>query len=431
MCKELVVSLCKHIVQLYHKNNTFLATTNAKRMKFTAAILSFFSIIGAGNAGELERYSNSSSLLDMHCMTPNPKPYKITYDDGTESPWIQVKMRGSIHSSTKPLIYEETLEGFTVGLSSRQRQRAKKYYTYRDVNMKTGELIDTGLIVGKDDPNSSNIQKDAATKSEKLKKSMRAKHDLEEGNARKLRVAGQAPLLAVEEQQDEDIVRRRTAITSGILKNLVIPFRFSDHTSRTLPSQSDLNILMNNEGPASQCPTGSVRDVYLQNSFNKLNIQSTVVDWVDIDFSEAYCANGQSGGTSRIHECLTNALDKVAASGVDFGDFDMDNSGVIDGITFFHSGYAAEFGGIDSSGTDRNGRIWSHKWSIWSTNWSSNGVRVYEYHINPSLWSTSGNAIGRIGVVAHETGHFLGLPDLYDYGDATYGDGSGKISVSG
>ncbi len=61
--------------------------------------------------------------------------------------------------------------------------------------------------------------------------------------------------------------------------------------------------------------------------------------------------------------------------------------------------------------------MWSHKFEIYATNWSSNGVRVIEYHINPSLWARSGSDIGRIGVVAHETGHFLGLPDLYDYGD--------------
>jgi len=34
--------------------------------------------------------------------------------------------------------------------------------------------------------------------------------------------------------------RRRTAeVTKGTVKNLVIPFRFSDHKSRTLPSRND------------------------------------------------------------------------------------------------------------------------------------------------------------------------------------------------
>ena len=121
---------------------------------------------------------------------------------------------------------------------------------------------------------------------------------------------------------------RRTVITAGTLKNLVIPFRFSDHTTRVLPSRTSLDTLMNNQGPnPSICPTGSVRDVYLENSFGMLDLQSTVIDWVTLDYSEAACAAGASGLTTSFFICLTNALDKAVAAGVDFRDYDLDNDG--------------------------------------------------------------------------------------------------------
>ena len=196
--------------------------------------------------------------------------------------------------------------------------------------------------------------------------------------------------------KEDEKSHRRTVITSGTLKNLVVPIRFADHTSRGLPSRSDLNALMNNVGPNPLCPTGSVRDVYLDNSFGALDLQSTVIDWITIDYTEAWCADGDSG-TALFHTCLTNALDKAVAAGVDFGDYDLDNNGLIDGMTFFHSGYAAEWGGTDAYGANYLDRIWSHQWSIFTTNWTHNGVRVYDYHVNPSVWGRSGTSIGRIG----------------------------------
>ena len=82
--------------------------------------------------------------------------------------------------------------------------------------------------------------------------------------------------------------------------------------------------------------------------------------------------------------------------------------------------YGAEWGDVDVYGTDYLDRIWSHKWTI--TTWTSDeGVSVGDYHISPALWGLSGSEPGRIGVVCHELGHFLGLPDLYD----TDGGGNG------
>lgn len=80
------------------------------------------------------------------------------------------------------------------------------------------------------------------------------------------------------------------------------------------------------------------------------------------------------------------------------------------------------WGGYDAFGTNYVNRIWSHKWTIFGGWTSSDGVTVSDYHISPAVWGTSGSNIGRTGVIAHETGHFLDLPDLYDT-DSGAGDG--------
>jgi M6 family metalloprotease-like protein len=119
-----------------------------------------------------------------------------------------------------------------------------------------------------------------------------------------------------------------------------------------------------------------------------------------------------------IHLILVAALNAVDPK-TDFATFDSNGDKIIDSITFLHSGYGAEFGGVDQYQTLSANRIWSHKWEL---GWRSNeGILVSKYHISPAVFGTSGSAIGRIGVIAHEIGHFLGLPDFYDVD----GDGSG------
>ena len=272
---------------------------------------------------------------------------------------------------------------------------------------KGGRLVPTGLRVGQADPGraglSENILPDAAIR-----------------NARREQMA------AI--QQAGGVASNTAplaATVSGSLKNLVVLLRFSDHASRSVPPTTDIDVLMNAPGgDATLAPTGSVRDCFLENSYGQLSIDSTVAYWVTLPNTEAYYANGNSGLTTKTHEALKFALDTLDAdSNFNFTDFDQDNDGNIDAITFLHSGYGAEWGGTSADGAAAVNRMWSHKWAISGAWFSSENVRVYDYHISPSIWGTSGTNIGRIGVICHETGHFLGLPDLYDGNDS---DGDGR-----
>jgi hypothetical protein len=98
-------------------------------------------------------------------------------------------------------------------------------------------------------------------------------------------------------QPDGDKDHRQLAIPKvGTLKLLVIPIRFADHKDRTLPSKENLDFLMNSKTTDSTlAPTGSVWSVYNENSYGMLDLQSTVVDWVDTTFTEAQTAAGKSG----------------------------------------------------------------------------------------------------------------------------------------
>ncbi len=209
--------------------------------------------------------------------------------------------------------------------------------------------------------------------------------------------------------------------TSGTRSNLVLLLRWSDHAARQLPGVDKINGLFSSSGlDAASWPSGSVRSYYAAQSYGKLQIASVVADWVTVPQSEAQAARGTSGmgldasGGSTLHQAILFALDQLNATGaVNFAQLDQDGDGVLDSLTVVHSGYAAEWGGVDAYGAAAADRIWSHKWTLVASRTYS-GVYVRNYNMNPGVWGTSGSAIGRIGVMCHELGHSLGLPDLYD-----------------
>ena len=215
----------------------------------------------------------------------------------------------------------------------------------------------------------------------------------------------------------------------GDVLNLVILCKFSDHVFGThTRAREDYDVLFNQPGgDPVLAPTGSVRDAYLENSYNLVTLQSTVLAWVTLPQSQAYYAGTNTGlgadypnSASKMVEDALALVDPL----VNFGQFDNDNDGYIDAISIIHSGYGAEVNGAPTNS------IWSHKgnlpndWTSADDNGSAVKVKVNTYHTEPALWGINGTDITRIGVICHELGHFFGLPDLYDT-DATGGQSAG------
>jgi hypothetical protein len=176
-------------------------------------------------------------------MMPNPLPYFVTDEYGVEQGPIYLK--GTMTSAR-----EEDEEGYTV-LPDPHRT-----YFYARQDEITGELVATtlpirakvdGVLVGTS-PSEYGI----------------SPHEKESEEAR-LRKCGD---FCMKEKARDRQLRKLTTKTTGILKNLIVLFRFHDHQYRALPSKLSIETLMNHPGDgvsipfdATFAPTGSVRFV--------------------------------------------------------------------------------------------------------------------------------------------------------------------------
>ena len=330
-----------------------------------------------------------TALVALTCqslwaMPASPLPFDTHQPDGKK---IHLHIRGD-----ERFHWFEDTEGYTV-----VRDNGRYAYGQLDSN---GRLKPTDLTVGTDNPKAAGLKKKILPP-----------------------VGLRRTLLPSLMSGESSVPPPEKVPPAGTVKNLVVLCMFADHTIATNARPSaDYNVLFNQiGGDATLAPTGSVKDLYLENSYGAMTLQSTVTVWVTLPNTEAYYADNEDGTGSypqNAQGMVEDALDLIDPL-VDFSQFDDDSDGYIDAIDFIHSGYGAETGG---GGGDW---IWSHRWSLWALpdgEWiSDEGVKVYDYHTEPALWGTSGTNIVRFGVIAHETGHFFGLPDFYD----TDGSGAG------
>ncbi|MFZ4412599.1 MAG: M6 family metalloprotease domain-containing protein [Bacteroidales bacterium] len=183
-------------------------------------------------------------------------------------------------------------------------------------------------------------------------------------------------------------------------------------------TQTDFNDLFNQINYTTGGATGSVKDYYLENSYNQFNLTVTVAGPYTASNNQAYYgANTGSGGTDiRPRELVAEAIN-LANPDVNFANFDNDNNGSVDGVYVIYAGYGEEAGG----GTNC---IWAHAWGL-ATPLTLDGKIISRYSCSPELSGNSGSNITNIGVICHEFGHVLGAYDFYDIDYSTGGQYTG------
>jgi immune inhibitor A len=205
----------------------------------------------------------------------------------------------------------------------------------------------------------------------------------------------------------------------------------------------------------------SMRQFYIEQSSNRYTVYGDVTDWVSLPGEACDYDDGDPGpgNALSVWQFLIDSVDgwyaaQIAAgmapaeideylSQFDIWDrYDWDNDGnfdepdgYIDHMQFVHAGEGNEAGG----GALGDCAIWSHSWFAYfnligiagpSPEFLIGGVQIG----NSSYWLnkyTIQPENGGVGVFAHEYGHDLGLPDLYDYtGENSVGFWSAMASGS-
>ncbi|MFQ6610241.1 MAG: M6 family metalloprotease domain-containing protein, partial [Fidelibacterota bacterium] len=164
------------------------------------------------------------------------------------------------------------------------------------------------------------------------------------------------------------------------------------------------------------------RDYYLEVSYGEFDPHSVVSGWYMADMSFVEYGYNAPNGWDNVRQMIAEAVDDAEAQGMDWSQFDNDGDGWVDALNVVHAGPGAEEG---------NGNfIWSHKWNLGGNARFYDGVWIDSYTINPEIQGSNQNMVYR-GVICHEFGHALGLPDLYDTDYTSSGIGNWGLMSGG
>jgi M6 family metalloprotease-like protein len=187
--------------------------------------------------------------------------------------------------------------------------------------------------------------------------------------------------------------------TTGSVKILALLIAFNDFSFSN--SASSINSKLFGSG-AGGYPLESLHNYYDRSSYNQLNILGNTLGWYTTPYPRSSVSQTYSGRENLIKEVLNH----YDSSGHDFTQYDNDGDGVIDYFvviwTGWDTGWATFWWGYMTHFSDSSFTVDGKTLDVYSWQWEA---RPWPGTFSPQ-------------VVIHETGHALGLPDLYDYDDS-------------
>jgi M6 family metalloprotease-like protein len=170
-----------------------------------------------------------------------------------------------------------------------------------------------------------------------------------------------------------------------------------------------------------------------------LEVTGTLTNWITLKKAASYYLPrdkfgwGQFGRTAELRKEALRAADAA----IDFTQFDndgedgvpnsADDDGFVDFVAFVYA--------LPCPSDAKAGAIWPHRAAMpphatSDLNHAGVPVRIADYVILPAVDPQTCGPM-HIGVLAHETGHALGLPDLYDYDGSSQGIGAWGLMGTG
>lgn len=335
-----------------------------------------------------------------------PGPIKYKQPDGTEIT-IQLKGDERVH-------WAETSDGYTL-LSN-----GKNGWEYA-VKDNSGDLKVSGVLAREASKRTTDelkllrgVSKNFRFSSKQvnlLKSVWEAKH----GSEKLVGTSGFLKSIAAKATTKDG--RQKVFSPNGTKKLLMILIEFQD--TKFKHSRDEFYALMNTQNYNVNGAKGSVRDYFLEQSYNQFDIQTDVVGIYTANNNMDHYGADASADDKDTHsdELMLEAV-QAADPYVNFANYDNDGDGSVDGVYIIYAGYGQATSGIANT-------IWPHAGGI--AGQTFDGKTISKYSCSNEL-TAGGTDITTIGVICHEFGHVCGAPDYYD---TDYADSGGNFLGTG